>query len=151
MNRIFRSGRGTPRTITDRAVAVTCRPGTAVFIGATQLTIANSASGGRLAILGDRDYYSPGSYGFNQYDPLSAPYEQGEWGVAYLPTPDDEFLVAMGAGTYVTGQELTVGANGRFVAAASGDIVVAHLDQGGKGMAAGELADVVIANAYRKA
>ena len=150
MNRIFRSGRGTPRTITDKTVAGAYLPGTAIFVGVTQLTQATSASGGRLAILGDRDYYGLGVNAFNQSDPLYIAYAQGESGVAYLPKPDDEFAVAMGAGTYVSGHELTVGAAGRFVAAASGDIVVAHLDSPGMGMFAGLLADVVIANFYRK-
>jgi hypothetical protein len=152
MNRIFRSGSGVPRprTITDKTVAGAYLPGTAVFIGATQLTQATSASGGRLAILGDRDFYSSGGIGLAT-DPLMTPYAVGESGVAYLPKPDDEFAVAMAAGTYVTGQELTVGAAGRLTAAASGGIVVAHFDQAGKTVAAGELADVVIANAYTKA
>jgi hypothetical protein len=150
MNRIFRSGRGTPRTITDKVMAAALLPGTAIFIGGAQLTQATSASGGRFAILGDRDYYS--SQGVNStLDPLMTPYNVGESGVAYLPKLDEEFAVAMAAGTYTSGQELTVGAAGRFVAAASGDIVVAHFDQPGKTVAAGELADVVIANAYRKA
>jgi hypothetical protein len=152
MNRIFRSGSGVPRprTITDKTVAGAYLPGTAVLIGATQLTQATSASGGRLAILGDRDFYSSGGINLAT-DPLMTPYAAGESGVAYLPKPDDEFAVAMAAGTYVTGQELTVGAAGRLTAAAQGGIVVAHFDQVGKTVAAGELADVVIANAYTKA
>ncbi|UST52950.1 hypothetical protein NF681_11405 [Comamonadaceae bacterium OTU4NAUVB1] len=152
MNRIFRSGSGVPRprTITDKTVAGAYLPGTAVFIGAAQLTQATSASGGRLAILGDRDYYSAGGINLAT-DPLMTPYQVGESGVAYLPKPDDEFAMAMAAGTYVTGQELTVGAAGRLTAAAQGGIVVAHFDQAGKTVAAGELADVVIANAYTKA
>lgn len=152
MNRIFRGGSNVPRprTITDKTVAGAYLPGTAIFIGATQFTQATAASGGRLAILGDRDYYGLSSNAFSQTSPLYTAYMQGESGVAYLPKPDDEFTVAMGAGTYTFGHELTVGAAGRFVAAASGDIVVAHLDQPGMGMLAGLLADVVIANFYRK-
>lgn len=152
MNRIFRSGSGVPRprTITDKTVAGAYLPGTAVFIGAAQLTQATSASGGRLAILGDRDYYSAGGINLAT-DPLMTPYATGESGVAYLPKPDDEFAMAMAAGTYVTGQELTVGAAGRLTAAAQGGIVFAYFDQPGKTVAAGELADVVIANAYTKA
>ncbi|RYF64889.1 MAG: hypothetical protein EOO22_23630, partial [Comamonadaceae bacterium] len=121
MNRIFRSGSGVPRprTITDKTLAAALLPGTAVFIGATQLTQAAAASGGRLAILGDRDYYS--SQGINtNLDPLMTPYAAGESGVAYLPKPDDEFAMALAAGTYTTGQELTVGAAGRLTAAVSG-------------------------------
>ncbi|KQP02465.1 hypothetical protein [Pseudorhodoferax sp. Leaf265] len=152
MNRIFRSGSGVPRprTISDKTVSGALLPGTFVQIGATQLTQATSASGGRLAILGDRDFYSTQGVGTNT-DPLMTPYASGETGIAYLPKPDDEFAVALAAGTYTTGQELTVGAAGRLTAAASGGIVVAHYDQGGKTVIAGELADVVIANFYTKA
>lgn len=152
MNRIFRSGSGVPRprTITDKTVAGAYLPGTAVFIGAAQLTQATSASGGRLAILGDRDYYSAGGINLAT-DPLMTPYAAGESGVAYLPKPDDEFAMAMAAGTYVTGQELTVAAAGRLAAAVAGNIVVAHYDQAGKTVAAGELADVVVSNFYTKA
>lgn len=152
MNRIFRSGSGVPRprTISDKTVSGALLPGTAVFIGATQLTQATTASGGRLAILGDRDYYSPQGINTN-LDPLMTPYVSGETGVAYLPKPDDEFAMALAAATYTTGQELTVAAAGRLAAAASGNIVVAHYDQAGKAVAAGELADVVISNFYTKA
>lgn len=152
MNRIFRSGSGVPRprTISDKTVSGALLPGTFVLIGATQLTQATSASGGRLAILGDRDFYTPQGITTN-LDPLLTPYASGETGIAYLPKPDDEFAVALAAGTYTYGQELTVGAAGRLTAAASGGIVVAHYDQAGKAVAAGELADVVIANSYTKA
>ena len=152
MNRIFRSGSGVPRprTISDKTLAAALLPGTAVFLGATQFTQATSVSGGRLGILGDRDYYSPGGIGLAT-DPLMTPYAAGESGVAYLPKPDDEFAMALAAGTYTVGQELTVGAAGRLTAAATGNIVIAHYDQAGKTVAAGELADVVISNFYTKA
>lgn len=150
-NRIFRTGGVTPRprTITDKTLAAALLPGTFVLVGATQLTQAAAVGGGRLAVLGDRDYYS--SLGINaSTDPLLTPYKAGESGVAYLPKPDEEYLCAMAAGTYTYGQELTVGAAGRLTAAAAGDVVVAHFDQAGKTVAAGELADVVIANSYTK-
>lgn len=150
-NRIFRTGSTTPRprTITDKTLAAALLPGTFVLVGATQLTQAAAVGGGRLAVLGDRDYYS--SLGISgATDPLLTPYKAGETGVAYLPKPDDEFLCAMDAGTYAYGQELTVGAAGRLTAAAANGVVVAHFDQPGKTVVAGELADVVIANSYTK-
>ena len=70
--------------------------------------------------------------------------------MAYLPKPDEEFLCAMAAGPYPYGEELTVGAAGRLSAALEGDTVVAHFDQPGKTVTAGELADVVIANFYTR-
>lgn len=152
MNRIFRSGSGVPRprTITDRTVSGALLPGTAVFIGATTLTQAASASGGRLALLGDRDYYAAGGVGLAT-DPLLTPYVSGESGVAYLLKPDDEFAWAMAAGTYTYGQELTVAASGRLAAAVATNIVVAYFDQAGLALAAGALADIVVANFYTKA
>lgn len=151
MNRIYRTGSGVPRprTITDKTVSGALLPGTAVFIGATQLTQATAPSGGRLAILGDRDYYGGGIT--LATDPVLTPYVSGESGVAYLPKPDDEYAMAMAVGTYTYGQELTVAAAGRLAAAASGNVVVAHFDQAGAALAAGALADVVWANAYTKA
>lgn len=152
MNRVYRSGSGVPRprTITDKTVTGALLPGTFVFIGATALTQATAPTGGRLAILGDRDYYAAGGIGLTT-DPLLTPYASGDSGVAYLPKPDDEFACAMAAATYTTGQELTVAASGRLAAAASGNVVVAHYDQATKAVAAGELADVVISNFYTKA
>lgn len=151
MNRIYRTGSGVPRprTITDKTVTGALLPGTMVFVGATALTQATAPTGGRLAILGDRDYYGGGIS--LATEPVLTPYTSGESGVAYLPKPDDEFAVAMAAATYTYGQELTVGAAGRLAAAASGNVVVAHFDQAGGAISAGALADVVWANAYTKA
>lgn len=149
MNRIFRSGRGSPRTISDKTVSGALLPATAVFVGATQLTQATAPTGGRLALLGDRDFYS-GGLG-QSTDPLLTPYTSGETGIAYMITPDDEVAWAMAAGTYTHGQELTVGAAGRLTAAATGNVVVAYFDQAGATLAAGALADVCVANFYTKA
>lgn len=151
MNRISRTGSGIPRprTISDRVAAAALLPGTVVLVGAAQLTQAIAVGGGRLAVVGDRDYYS--SLGIaGATDPLMTPYKVGETAIAYLPKPDDEFACAMAAGAYTYGQELTVGASGRLTAAAAGAVVVAYFDQPGKTMLAGELADVVIANSYTK-
>ncbi|MBK1685525.1 hypothetical protein [Rhodoferax fermentans] len=150
-NRIFRSARGNPRTITDRAVAGAYLPGTAVFVGASTLTQATAASGGRLALLGDQDFCSLFSFAFSIIEPLMTPYTSGQNGVAYLLKPGDEVLWAMAAGTYATGQELTISSGGRLAAAVSGNIVVAHYDQGSATVPAGYLADVCVANRYTKA
>lgn len=152
MNRIYRSGSGVPRprTISDKTVSGALLPGTVVLIGATQLVQATAPTGGRLGVLGDRDYYAPGGVNLAT-DPLMTPYTSGETGIAYLPKPDDEFACALAAGTYTYGQELTVAAAGRLAAAASGNVVVAHYDQAGKTAVAGELADVVWAASYTKA
>lgn len=148
-NRVFRSARENPRTISDRTVSGALLPATAVFIGATQLTQATAVSGGRLALLGDREFYA-GSIG-TATDPLLTPYASGDTGIAYLLEPQDEVQWAMAAATYTNGQELTVAASGRLAAAVSGNIVVAHFDQAGGAIAAGALADVCITNFYTKA
>lgn len=147
-NRIFRSAREDARTISDRTVSGALLPGTAVFVGATQLTQATAASGGRLALLGDRDFYGVST---STTEPLLTPYVSGETGIAYLLEPDHEVQWAMAAGTYTNGQELTVAAAGRLAAAVAGNIVVAHFDQAGATLAAGALADVCVSNFYTKA
>ena len=151
MARILRSARDTARVLTDRTVSGALLPATAVFVGATQLTQATAASGGRLALLSDRDYYGATAAGFTSTDPLLTPYTSGETGSALLVEPQMEVVWAMAAGTYTNGQELTVAASGRLAAAASGNIVVAHYDQAGATLAAGTLADVTISNFYTKA
>lgn len=148
VNRIFRSARENPRTISDKTVSGALLPGTAVFVGATQLTQAAAVSGGRLALLGDREYYGLASA---TTEPLMTPYVSGDSAIAYLLEPDHEVLWAMAAGTYTTGQELTVAASGRLAAAVSTNIVVAHFDQAGATLAAGALADVCVSNFYTKA
>lgn len=148
-NRVFRSARGNPRTVSDRTVSGALLPATAVFIGATQLTQATAVSGGRLALLGDREFYALGIG--TATDPLLTPYASGDTGIAYLLEPQDEVQWAMAAATYTNGQELTVAASGRLAAAASGNVVVAHFDQAGAALAAGALGDVCICNFYTKA
>ena len=153
-NRVFRGGRSEPRVISDRTVAAALLPCTAVAVGATQLSQATSASGVRLALLGNRDFYGTNAQAFTTTNPLLVPYESGETGHAYMLQPDDQVVWAMAAGTYTSGQELTVAAAGRLAAAAAGNIVVAHFDDdslSGVALSAGALADVCVANFYTKA
>lgn len=146
-NRIFRSAREDARTLSHIPVAGALLPGTAVFVGAT-LAQATTPSGGRLALLGDREYYGLAS---SATEPLLTPYVSGDTGIAYLLEPQDEVQWAMAAAAYTYGQELTIGAAGRLVAAVATNIVVAHFDQAGATLAAGALADVCITNFYTKA
>jgi hypothetical protein len=150
-NRVFRSANENPRVISDRIVSGALLPCTAVFVGATSLTQATAVSGGRLALLGNRDFYGTSASGFTATDPMMTAYTSGETGLAYLLEPQNEVVWAMAAGTYTNGQELTVAASGRLAAAATGNIVVAHFDQAGGTLAAGDLADVCITNFYSKA
>lgn len=115
----------------------------ASFVTYNGTTFAQAtAAGGRLFVLERRDFYTQTN--------LDA-YVSGETGMAYRLEPEQEYQTVMAAGTYTFGQELTVGASGRLVAAATTDIVVAFFDQAGATLIAGDLADVVIANSYVKA
>lgn len=142
-NRVFRGpANREPRTISDRTVSGALLPCTGVVVGATQLTQATAVSGGRLALLCNRDFYEQS---------LTDAYTSGDTGVALRLEPELEVQWAMAHGIYTTGQELTVGSFGRLQAAAAGSIVVAYFDQAGANLTAGQLADVVIANSYTKA
>ncbi|WP_343639018.1 hypothetical protein [Roseateles sp.] len=138
-----------PKTLSNRTVNGALLPCTAVVVSATQFSQATAVSGGRLALLADRDYY--GVNHFNANDPLKTAYTSGDTGVAYILEPSQEYQWAMAAGTYTNGQELTLGAGGRLTAAASGNIVVAYYDGPGATKAAGDLADVITAIFYTKA
>jgi hypothetical protein len=140
-----------PKTFSNRTVSGALLPATAVFVGATTLTQATAASGGRLALLANRDFYADPAQYFTSTDPLLTPYATGETGVAYELEPGQRYTWAMAAGTYTNGQELTVGAAGRLTAAAAAGIVVAHYDGPGATLSAGALADVSVANFYTKA
>lgn len=140
-----------PKTITNRTVNGALLPATAVFVGATQLSQATSASGGRLALLANRDFYADPAQQFTSTDPLLTAYASGDTGVALELEPGQRVTWAMANAAYTNGQELTVAASGRLAAAASTNVVVAYFDEAGRTPAAGGLAEVVIANFYTKA
>lgn len=138
-----------PKTITNRTVSGALLPGTAVTVGATQFTQATAPNASRIALLADRDFYSLGQFDAN--DPLKVAYASGDTGVAYELEPGQRYTWAMAAGTYTNGQELTIAAAGRLAAAATTNVVIAYYDGPGATLAAGDLADVAIANFYTKA
>lgn len=138
-----------PKTITNRILNGALLPGTAVNLTPTQMSQATSASGVRLALLGNRDFYSEGQ--FTATDPLLTAYASGDTGVAYILEPGQEYQWAAAAGSYTNGQELTVAAAGRLAAAISGNIVVAYYDGPTMAKSAGDLMDVIIAPFYTKA
>ena len=150
-NRIY-TGPATrqPKTISDRTVAAALLPGTWVSVLVATLAQATTPSGVRLALLADRDYYSDGQ--LDSTDPLKTAYASGDTGIAYVPEPGQSYMAAVAAATYTNGQELTVGASGRLVAAAATNVVVAYYDgPNSVARSAGDLVDVVIANFYTKA
>lgn len=117
-------------------------PGTMVEATATQLAQITTAMGKRPLVLGNVD--------FKDQD-IALPYVSGDTGVAFEPQVNDVFNVRVGAATYTNGQELTIGAAGRLVAAAATNVVVAFYDDILTARSAGDLADVIWANYYIKA
>lgn len=138
-----------PKTISDRTVSGALLPCTAVAVTATQFSQATAVSGGRLALLANRDFYSTDFY--DSTNPLLDAYTSGDTGVAYVLEPGQKYLWAAAAATYTNGQELTIGASGRVAAAASTNIVVAYFDGTTGAYSAGDLIEVEIANFYTKA
>ena len=141
--RIYRgSFEAEPRTI-SKPVSGALLPGTFVAITST-IAQATALSGARVGILGSRDMWSGDA---------DTAYASGDTGIAYRLRPGFEFQAQVAAATYTYGQELTVGASGRLVAAATGNVVVAFFDdkvKSGVAQSAGALCDIVIANAYTK-
>ena len=149
-NRVYRGPADRqPKTISNRTVNGALLPCTAVFVTATQFNQATTASGGRLALLGARDFYS--TAWSDATDPLLTAYTSGDTGVAFPLEPNMDVQWALAAGSYTNGQELTVGANGRLTAATTGAIVVAHYDGVAATKVAGDIGDVVISTFYTKA
>lgn len=147
-NRIYRGPNDRqPKTVSDKTVAGAYLPGTFVTEGASTLTQATAFAPG-LRLLSDRDYYSLGALDAN--DPLKVAYASGDGGVAYVLEPGQAYQGAVAAATYTYMQELAVGAAGRLVAAASGNIVVGFNKSAGA-KAAGDLVDFEVANYYTKA
>jgi len=146
-NRIFRGpAQRQALTVSDKTVAGAYLPGTFVTEGAATLTQA-TAFGPNLRLLSDRDYFSDGA--MNATDPLKIAYASGDTGQAYVIEPAQRYQAAVAAATYTFGQELTVGAAGRLVAAVATNIVVAFA-RGAGVKSAGDLMDVEIANHYTK-
>lgn len=139
-----------PKTISNRTCAASLLPGTFVSILIATVAQATAPSGVRLGLLGERDMYSTGQLDAN--DPLKTAYASGDTAVVYELEPGQRYMAAVAAATYTNGQELTVGAAGRLVAAAAGNVVVAYYDgPNSVARSAGDLVDVSIANFYTKA
>jgi hypothetical protein len=139
-----------PKTITDRTVVGALLPGTWVSVLIATLAQATAPTAVRLALLSDRDFYNVDQ--LNANDPLKTAYASGDTGMAYVVEPAQQYMAAVAAATYTNGQELTVGASGRLLAAVATNVVVAYYDgPNGVARAAGDLVDVVIAPFYTKA
>lgn len=135
--------RGTPGNISPMTVCLLVAgaylPGLFVTSDGAELTVA-AAGTGRLLLLGNAEYGG---------QDITTAYASGDTGVAYKLTPEMEVYARFDAGTYDKGDPLTVGANGRLVAAASDDVVNAYYDgTDGATLSNGDFADAIIANQY---
>ena len=137
-----------PVTTDARVCAAALLPCTFVTESATQFAQATAPGTTFLRLLADRDFYSTGQLDAN--DPLKTAYASGDTGIAYILEPGQRYLVAVAAATYTYGQELTVGAAGRAVGAASTNRVIAFSREAGA-RSAGDLIEVEIAISYAKA
>lgn len=130
-----------PRTI-NKPVSGALLPGTMVEDDGTNFVQITTAVDKRPLVLSNMQ--------FKDQDILTA-YTSGDTGVAYEVQPNDRFQVALAAATYAVGDPLTVAANGRLAAAATGNPIVAHFDDTPGAYTAGQLADVIWANSSAKA
>jgi hypothetical protein len=137
-----------PVTTDARVVSGALVPCTFVTETATQLTQLTAPGTTVIRLLAPRDFY--GTDQLNANDPLKTAYASGDTGIAYVLEPGQRYLVAVAAATYTFGQELTIGAAGRAVAAAATNRVIAFSREAVV-RAAGDLVEVEIALPYVKA
>lgn len=114
-------------------------PGTMVEETATTLAQITTALAKRPLVLSNVE--------FKDQD-IATAYTSGDTGVAYEPEPGMVFQCAVAAATYAKGAPLTVAAAGRLAAASAESVVVAFFDDTPGAKSAGDLCDVVWANAY---
>lgn len=149
-NRVYLGPNDGRQPVTVRAKTVTgaLLPCTFVTEGASAFAQA-TAFGPNLRLLGARDFYEDSAQYFTTTDTLKVPYVSGETGEAYVLEVGQNYQAAAAAATYTFGQELTVAANGRLAAAATGNVVVGFAREAGA-KAAGDLIAFEVANHYAK-
>lgn len=130
-----------PRTI-NKPVSTALLPGTFVEETATQLVALTTAVAKRPLLLMNLD--------FKDQDVATA-YTAGDTGLGLELQPGLIVQARMAAAAYTKNQPLTIGASGRLQAATAASIVVAFFDDTPATLAAGALADVIIANSYTAA
>jgi len=140
-HKIYRGMDEQVKTISDKTVAGAYLPGTFVSYSATVLTQA-TVHEQRVALLSNREFYDQG---------VDDAYESGDTGVIYPLVPNEPYIARFAAATYTAGQELTIGAAGRLVAAGTADRVIGFYTGTGVALSAGDLDDFVAADSYVKA
>jgi len=140
-NRIYRgpvTSGWQPRTV-SLPVTGALLPGSLVEETASALVQLTTALGKLPMILSNLE--------FKDQDVATA-YASGDTGVAYHLEPGHVYQARMAAATYAKNAPLTIGASGRLTAATAATVVVAFFSDTPGAYEAGDLADVVIANAY---
>lgn len=140
-NRIYRgpvTSGWQPRTV-SLPVTDALLPGSFVEETATALVQLTTALGKLPMILSNLE--------FKDQDVATA-YTSGDTGIAYHLEPGQVYQARMAAATYAKDAPLTIGASGRLTAATAATPVVAFFSDTPGAYEAGDLADVVIANAY---
>lgn len=128
-----------PRTL-NLPVAGALLPGSMVEQSSTDtLAQLTTAVGKRPLVLSNLEFKG---------QDIATAYTSGDTGVAYEPRPNEQYQVRVAAATYATGAALTIAASGRLAAATAGTVVVAFFTGTPGAYAAGDLADVTIANAF---
>lgn len=122
-------------------VAAGLVPGVAVKRSGDTFVAATAATG-RNFILGNRREYG---------QDINTAYVANETAQVYRLEPEQNYTGRLAAAAYTRGQELTIGAGGAWVAAASTNVVLAFFDEADRTLASPGPADIVIANAYVKA
>lgn len=137
-NRIYRGPAYRQSETLTLQVTGAYNPGIAVLISAEKFVPAGSPKSGRWLILGNSEFVG---------QTIDTPYIAHDSAVAYRVRSEDEYYVRLAAGTYGVGQEITIGANGVFKAAAAGDVVIAAFDEkSNRTLSAEGFGDIVILN-----
>jgi hypothetical protein len=130
-----------PRTV-SKPVTGALIPGSFVEETATALVQLTTAVAKRPMILTNVDMKD---------QDITQAYTSGDTGLAIELAPNMVVQARMAAATYTYHQPLTIGASGRLTAATATSIVVAWFNDTPATLAAGALADVIIANSYTAA
>lgn len=129
-----------PHTVNLPTAAASMLPGTLVEIASGKLTTLTTAMRKNFYVLGDLDIVGRD---------VATAYADGETAIAYEAEDRQVFQCRMAAGTYAKGDALTIGASGRLTAASAiSTAVIAYFDDTAGTLAAGVLADCIIANAH---
>lgn len=132
-----------PETVSDKTVAGAYLPGILVTESATAFTVATAADIEKeLLILSNRRFLG---------QDVDTAYTSGDTGVCYRPRPNEIYQARLAAATYALGDKLTIGASGYLTKTSTSQRVLATFQGVAGTFAAGDSADVRIANSFNTA